>query len=231
MAAAFLTSPPPDLIDGQLPGALPGRRDLASFGSRLTFAGVAPIDGLAIDALVIGVLLTHTDLGLYAIGFAFESIPVLTLIGMASVAAPRLAAMADPVGRKAAGYRWMLGGAGLVAVVCVLVELVLQPVLVAAFGHAAGAALTVARILVLAGLFLGLRRLGAAVLQALGHPGRSTWAELIGFAVLLVAVPTLTTEFGIKGSASALLIAGLASVMAQFVLLRRPAPVRGRHAA
>jgi O-antigen/teichoic acid export membrane protein len=123
----------------------------------------------------------------------------------------------------------MLGGAGLVAVVCVLVELVLQPVLVAAFGHAAGAALTVARILVLAGLFLGL--LGAAVLQALGHPGRSTWAELIGFAVLLVAVPTLTTEFGIKGAASALLIAGLASVMAQFVLLRRPAPVRGRHAA
>jgi hypothetical protein len=100
MAAAFLTSPPPDLIDGQLPGALPGRRDLAPFGSRLTFAGVAPIDGLAIDALVIGVLLTHTDLGLYAIGFAFESIPVLTLIGMASVAAPRLAAMADPVGRS-----------------------------------------------------------------------------------------------------------------------------------
>jgi len=48
MAAAFLTSPPPDLIDGQRPGALPSRRDLASFGSRLTFAGVAPIDRLAI---------------------------------------------------------------------------------------------------------------------------------------------------------------------------------------
>jgi O-antigen/teichoic acid export membrane protein len=108
----------------------------------------------------------------------------------------------------------------IAAVTCAGVEVVVHPVLVAIFGSASAPAVPLARILVVGGLFLGLRRVGAATLQGLGYPELSTIAEGIGTGALLVGLVVLTAFAGRTGTAWALSGAGLVVVLIQLHYLR-----------
>jgi O-antigen/teichoic acid export membrane protein len=204
-------------------GTLPSATEARAFGTRASVAAAMPVDGLSIDQLALGVLSTHGQLGLYTIGYGFESLPVLVLIAMSQVAGPNVAAAVGDQ-RKALARRWLVIGLGISFLACGFAEAIVDPVLPMAFGSGADGAMPIARILIFAGLFLGLRRVGAAVLQGVGQPGRSTQAEAIGVVVLLVGLGLVSGKYGAAGAAWALGLAGAVTVVAQLVFLRRAQP-------
>jgi O-antigen/teichoic acid export membrane protein len=65
-----------------------------------------------------------------------------------------------------------------------------------------------------------LRVLVAGMLTALGYPGRVLVSHLLQLAVLLVAVPTLGSRYGIDGVAMAVNLMALAGIVAIFILAR-----------
>ena len=117
---------------------------------------------------------------------------------------------------------WTLAGGFAAAVVAVaLIQVVLEPVLLLAFGDEALPALGSARILVVAGLFLGMRRLSTALLQGLGRPGTATAAEALGFVAMVIAMLSLVPSYGLHGACAAMLIAGVVTAVAGLIGLER----------
>ena len=196
-----------------------------AYARRAMIASAAPIDGLAIDQLMLGLLVTHRDLGLYVVGYAFATACSAPLVAVSVMVAPRLAA-ATPQAARPAARRWLVLALAAGCAGAVLLELVVGFVLPWAFGDDAQAAVPVARILILAGLALGLRRVGAAVLLGLGRPGAGTIAEVAGFVVLLAAFP-VGASVSVSGAAWSLCAAALVSCAVQSALLVHP--VRQRH--
>lgn len=217
----FLSSRPVAVIGEIAPvgASLPTRRMMLKFGLRSVIDTAAPIDGLSIDQLVVGTVLTSHDLGLYVIGYAFESLPVLVLTGIATVAGPKLAATNGRSVQFHQMWKWCAVGVSSGITTCVIVELCLQPILSFTFGAGTAGAIPIARILIVAGFFLGMRRIGSAFLQSLGLPGRSAMAEVLGLAALAATLIPLTLRFGAEGAALALLISAACCMLCQIGIL------------
>ena len=204
-------------------GAPTDASTLRSYGRRAMLAGLAPIDTLGLEQVLLGLVVSSTALGLFVVGWAFETAPVLVLAALATVVGPRVGRLSatDPGAVRAFAVRWLLLGGALGALVCLTVQVVLAPVLVWAFGSDAAPAVPLARVLTVAGVVLGLRRVSAACLIALGRARVATTAELAGVAVMAVGM------LAAGGRADTwpgwvLVVAGAVTLTAQLaVLLRR----------
>lgn len=208
---------PPEPTGGY---AVPTRREVRRFGIRSWIASAAPTDMLGIDQVIIGALLGHAPLGLYVIGWAFETGTVLPGTALAGFVGPRVAS-AEPRHQIALARTWALRSLGFAVLVCIAVEALLEPVIRIAYGDAARGALAPARVLVLAGVFLGLRRVLAYTLQALGRPQWSTLAEMLSFATMLAGVLGLGPVFGVQGCAWGMVAAGVVGSTTQLAMLAR----------
>lgn len=209
-------------------GCVPDRERMRSYARRAIVTAAAPIDNLGVDQLAVGLLLTHTDLGLYVIALAFETGPVLVLLALTSVCTPAVAAARHPAVQRAVCLRWLAVGVAAGTAVVVAIQAIIDPVLGWAFGSAALAAVDATRLLVVAGLFLGLRRLTAGMLQGLGRPQHASWAEAAGMLVFALGMFPATARWGVEGACAVMLAAGLVTttVGAAMVLrgTRQPAP-------
>lgn len=204
---------------------------LRSYARRAFITAAAPIDNLGIDQLAVGLFLSHTELGLYVVALAFETGPVLVLLALTSVCTPTVAAIADPVVQRAHCRRWIVIGASIGLATVAAIQLVIDPGLELAFGSEAAPAVPATRILVVAGLFLGLRRLTAGMLQGLGRPLSATWAELAGFGVFAVLIAPLSLRWGVEGSCFAMLLAGLMATLTSLAMILGPRAVRASTAS
>ena len=197
-----------------------------AFGRRAAVASAAPVDQLTVDQLLVGLLLGHQALGLYVIGAAFMSVTLLPLAALGTFVGPRIASVEAASQRRQAG-RWLLAGATLGTLTCVAVVVAVPVLTPIAFGSEATSAVPAGRLLAIAGLLLGQRRLNSAVLQALGSPGRSTAAETISFITLVAGVLLLSTTNGVLGACFAVIVAGLVSNLIQMHTLLTRTGTRG----
>lgn len=210
-------------------GAPPPRQSaLRAYGRRALVAASAPIDNLGVDQLLVAALLLHTGLGAYTVALAFETAPVLLLHAIGMVAMPGVAALTDPAAQRRYAMRWIGVGLLLAILGVALIQLVMEPVMRFAFGAEAMVALDPARVLVVAGILLGLRRLTAALLNGLGRPAAATAAEIAGFAVMVAGMLVLVPWLGLVGACWAMLAAGAVTATWGLVVLaqhtRTPAP-------
>ncbi len=189
------------------------------YAVRAMTATAAPIDGLAVDQLLLALLVTRHDLGLYVVGYAFATACSGPLVAVSTMVAPRLAEL-GPGSAGPAARRWLTMALAAGSAAAVALELVVGFLLPWAFGEVAREAVPVARILIVAGMALGFRRVGAAVLLGLGRPGAGTFAEVAGFVVLLVAFP-LGASVSVSGAAWSLCAAAITSCAVQLGLLQR----------
>lgn len=175
-------------------------------------SSVGPVDGLALDRLLIGSLLGNTLLGLYSVAYALSQLHHVLGMSLAGVALPRLAVVQDDRAAERALVRRTLGLAvALLAVVTLVVEAVLEPFVRLTFGADFVDAVPVARLVVVAAAFLALRRVLIAILQARDRARFASATELV-LAVALgagIAVVAWLERSSLAPDEALLLVGGL----------------------
>jgi O-antigen/teichoic acid export membrane protein len=195
-------------------------RAVLRFSLRSMFSAFSAVEHFQADVLLVGLLLSAHQFGLYAAGAAFANLPEFLGQSVGYIAYPEVrAARAE---RRAATLRRYLaiGTAVLVPVVLVSIALLgwLLPLL---FGHQFSGAVTIGRILLIAALAQGLRRVAAEGLRGLGSGTAATLAELSFIVVFVAAVVPLADAHGGSGAAAGLLIASVVGAAALFALALR----------
>ena len=180
----------------------------------------ARADQFGIEQLIVGSMIGHKALGLWTAGWAFETATVLPGNLLAGFVAP-VVASADPSQKKKMIWKWTTISLVSALLICGVLNLLMDWLLPFVFGPDAQAAVTVAKILVLAGVFLGWRRVLGVSLQALGVPGLSTWAELACFLSMVAGVLSLGMTHGLEGAAWGMVIGGVVGSVLQVVMISK----------
>jgi len=199
---------------------LPTLSEVRKYGAKSAIATAAPTDQFGIEQLIVGSMLGHKSLGLWTAGWAFESGTVLPGNLLAGFVAPVVAA-ADPAEKKKLIWKWTSISLVAALLICAVLVLIMGWLLPFVFGPDAESAVGVARILVLAGVFLGWRRVLGVSLQAMGVPGPSTWAEVACFLTMVAAVVGLGSTFGLEGAAWGMVAGPVVGSILQVLMIGR----------
>ena len=201
VGAAFLFSRP----HRETAGARISTQSLLRYGLASLTGANAPLETLQIDQAVVGLLLSRYDLGLYAVGSAFDNLPGIFVSGVGMIALPRVAGAPNREARNAIMRRAILVSVGLAGAATAFAEAIVGWVLPVAFGSSFSGAIPAARVLILAGFFMGSRRIFVVFLQGLGRPGPTGVGELLALVTLLGLAAILVPLFSLVGASLALL--------------------------
>jgi O-antigen/teichoic acid export membrane protein len=196
------------------------KRSLLRYGLSSLAGANAPLETLSIDQAVVGLLLSRHGLGLYAVGGAFDNLSSTLVSGIGTIALPRIAGAPDRESRDALMKRTFLIAVALAAAAAFFAEAIVGWLLPIAFGQAFAGAVAPARVLIVAGFFMGVRRILVVFLQAIGRPGRTGVGELVALVTLLVFAAVLIPLLGLVGAALALLVAAVAANCYLLLVLR-----------
>ena len=211
----------------------PSRAQMTKFGLKSLFGSQSPIDAVRLDQVVVGLFLAPVALGLYVVAQAFTGLTRVVATSVGLVAYPRVASQPNRQTARRAMWRYFVLGAGLSVVVVVVLEIAVGRLVTLFFGSEFEEAVGIARILILAGLFMAARRVLTDGVNGLGHPGLGTIAEVASWVLLIPALAICIPRYGAEGVALALLIAWFPSlvlllVLAALVDTRVPQAARSR---
>lgn len=184
-------------------------KSLLSYGSRFHVSVILTVVNRRLDIVVITILLSSADLGLYVAAGALQSLPMVVTMTMDVLVFPKIAAATTEEARRAILGRYIR--ATLILIVPVTVGmLAIAPYLVRwAFGAPFTGATDAVRILLLAGIPYTFNILITTYLRASDQMALVNKAELIGLIVSSTTLFALVPFFGIVGAATAHVIAAL----------------------
>ncbi|MEA2298627.1 MAG: hypothetical protein QOF77_1563 [Solirubrobacteraceae bacterium] len=220
---------------GRRPGAsgrepesrAPGMRPMLSFGLRGFLGSISPLDAFQLDQAIVGLFVSPAALGVYVVGVGFANLPRFAAQSIGIVAYPHIAGKGGAAGVRRETWRFV----ALTLLVCgpivAVLEIAMPTIVPLLFGHAFDAATGLARILLLAALLVGLRRVMSDCARGGGHPTLGTAAEVVATAALPVGAGLLAGD-GARGVSWALVASGalgLAVLMVGFLATPdRPPP-------
>ncbi len=163
--------------------------ELNRLARRTHIGSVGPIDGLAIDRLLVGSLLGTAPLGLYSVAVALASLNNILGMSLGMLALPRVAMLQkDPEAERRYVRASLLLSVVLLGAVVGLLELTMGPLIRIAFGTDFVAATECARWVVLGSGLLGFRRVLIGILQGRDRGRLASVVELALTPVLVVGV-------------------------------------------
>jgi O-antigen/teichoic acid export membrane protein len=183
---------------------------------------------------VVGLFLSTRALGLYVAAAAFMNFSRLVTQSVGLVAYPNIAGRKDPKDADRAMWKFTAIGVAAALAIFVALELTIGHLIVLLFGDAFAPAEGVARLLLVAALLMGARRVLSDAARGANRPLVGTIAEITSWAILLPAMVLFTPLLGLDGVAVALVIASAASLI---VVVRgarrrpRPEPLESARAA
>lgn len=199
---------------------LPERRDVMRFGFNSTFSAFGFVEHLMLDLLMVGLIVSPSQFGLYVAGTAFANLPRFLGQSIGYIAYPEVAKV-PPRERGRLVRRYLLLAVVTITPVAVALIAAVGWLLPFLFGSEFEAAVPVAQILLVATLLQALRRVGAEAVRGFGRGRAATGAEIVFAIVFVAAVFPLASDNGAEGAATAAAIAALAGALALAVLERR----------
>ena len=196
---------------------VPDTRRLVKFGLRAVVGWTSASDGAGLDQLVVGLFLSARALGLYVVAAAFMNLSRLVTQSIGLVAYPNVAGRRNAEDARRAMWRFTTLGTVAALAITVVLELTVHRLIELLFGASFVAADGVARVLLIAALLAGARRVLSEAARGANRPLAGTVAEISSWACLIPALVLLTPLFGLYGVAAAL---GLAAAASLFVILR-----------
>ena len=197
----------------------PSRSHLFKFGLKSLVGSVSPIDALRLDQAVVGLLLAPITLGYYVVAQAFTNLPRVVAQSVGMVAYPAVASQSSLADRRRAVWRYFLLGVALATFVIGALELVTGRLVEIFFGGEFDSATPIARVLLLATLFMSARRVLTDGVNGLGRPGLGTIAEISSWVLLVPTIAVLLPAYGAVGVALALAISWLVSLVLLIALV------------
>lgn len=197
--------------------ARPTRRDTDRLEERVLWqesrrsylSSVRPLDGLGLDRVLVGGLMSLVSLGLYSAALAVSNLCSLVSNAVSVVVLPRVAFHHDDPDRQAAVIRrWLLISIGLVVSTVAVLQLLVDPVIRIAFGTEFVAAVECARWLILADGLMAVRKVMIAMLQGQGRGAAASWVELALLPLMLVGVVVAAVLGSLVGVGIALTVVG-----------------------
>lgn len=195
------------------------------YGLSAHLGTIQPFDGLRVDVLLLTLLLTAHDLGIYMAALAGAALIKAQGIALGMVVMPEVAKRANHKAQRMivmrfAGFALLLGTlTGAVAFIWAeqLVGLI--------YGEKFTGAASTLRILVLGAIVASLYRVLADGLRGMGQPISGTVAELVSLAVGVPAILLLASSDGADGAAIAVALASVGALaVAVRALLRTSSP-------
>ena len=177
------------------------------FGRRGLLGWVSPTETLRVDQLVVGLVLSAYDLGLYVAALAITNLPRFLAQAIGVVAYPRVAAERTIAAQRRQIWRYVALGTALSAGVAGVLASAADPLVRLAFGNTFGGAVGPLRILLLATVILCARRVLSDAMRGAGFAGATSRAEAASWLSLAPALPILGLLYGLNGVAVALCIA------------------------
>ena len=210
---------------------LPPTARLVKFGTRAVLGSASPSDGSGVDQAIVGFFLSTRLLGIYVVASAFMNLSRLVSQSIGLVAFPNVAARRNPRDAVRAMWRFTLAGAAAALAITIVLELVIGRLIVFFFGESFASAEGVARVLLIAAFFVGVRRVLGDSARGANRPLVGTVAEVTSWAVMIPAMVLLAPRLGLTGVAVALTIASASSLVVILVGVLRPTediPAQGR---
>lgn len=179
----------------------PTRMKMLRFGVKGMLGSISPLDNLQLDQAVVGLFLSPVALGFYVVAVAFTNLPRLVAQNIGYVAFPSVAERKDD--RAARRAMWRFSTLSLVACsgIVLVLEILAERLVVLFFGAEFEASAPLARILLLAALLAGVRRVLADGVRGIGHPGLGTLAEVVSWVCFVPAMAILAPGGGVEGVA------------------------------
>jgi O-antigen/teichoic acid export membrane protein len=198
-------------------------RELGRYGRHVTGANVVGFLDQNIDTITVANLLTAADVGYYNIAWRLANLPA-TGIGYITgrVMFPVYATIQHDKAAFREAFLTNVRRNALVALpVGVGIFLAARPIVVGLFGESWEHAVAPLRILAVFGLIRAFSGTTGPVFQAAGKPQFVLLLNVWHLAVLCATLFTLTPPLGLEGAASAVVIAGAASLIPAFQLALR----------
>ncbi|MBE3557383.1 MAG: oligosaccharide flippase family protein [Firmicutes bacterium] len=189
-----------------------------------------PFNGLRIDQLLLTVLLSVQDLGLYMAAMAGASLIRAQGYALGTVVMPEVAKRLDrktqlKVLEQFAAFALLLGISS-----AVIASVWAKPLIELVYGKAFTGAASTLQLLVIASVPASLYRVLADGLRGMGHPISGTAAELISLAIGVPSVLLLARSNGADGAAIGVGLSSLGALVVtiQALLHVRKSPVQSR---
>lgn len=197
--------------------AIPGLGSILQFGLKGLFGSASPLEILRVDQFIAGVMLSPTILGLYVAAQSFMTLPRFVGQSVGMVAYPLMAAKSesnkvDIVWRI---FRTVFAGNVIIVISLVVLMPWLLPLL---FGQNFEDAVVPGQILLVAALFISVRRVLVEGARGLGFPQISSYAEFSLYPLLILGVFILVPPLGINGLAVSVTLGSGLALLVAFVL-------------
>src|SRR5690606_26012281 len=184
------------------------QRDLR-YGLSAHLGAIQPFSSLRIDVLLLTLLLTSHEVGLYVAASAGSALIRTQGTALGMVLMPEVAKRVDRKGRYSVIGRFgalglLLGG--LTAAVAVIWA---EPLIVLVYGEAFAEGATALRFLVMGAVLASLHRMFADALRGMVKPLAGTAAEVTSLVIGVPAILVLTRLAGLNGGAAAAALASL----------------------
>jgi O-antigen/teichoic acid export membrane protein len=198
---------------------------LIRFGTKGLLGSASPVETFRLDQAIVGLALSPAALGVYVVAIAFTNVPRFVANSIGLVAYPSVAA--EQSGRRwLSVWRYFL----FALLVCGAIVLALEPALgwlvPLFFGAEFADAVSVARIMLLGALFLGLRRVLTDAARGAERVWAGTIAEVAAWVALVPALAALVPLWDVDGVAAAVVVASGVSLGVLVVLLLVQTEVR-----
>ena len=199
--------------------------ELARLARRTHIGSVGPIDGLALDRMLVGSLLGNVQLGLYSVAFALGGLTSIFGMALGMVALPRIAVLqADPRAELHFVRRLLVLSVALFGIVVLAMQTVLVPAIRLTFGPDFLDATECARWMIVASAFLGLRRVMIAILQGRAKGGYASIVELTLTPVMIGGMVLAAALDSLVAAGVAMLAVGIVSCIVLGFGVARSAP-------
>jgi O-antigen/teichoic acid export membrane protein/O-antigen ligase len=200
-------------LPGETYARAPEPRQLFKFGLKSLVGSTSPLEALRLDQALVGLLLTPVTLGLYVVAQAFTNLPRVVALSVGMVAYPHVASQPDRASARRSLWRYFALGAAISAVVIGMLEIGSGPLVRIFFGEQFTGATSIARVLLLATLFMCARRVLTDSVNGLGRPGLGTLAEIVSWMLLVPTIGVLLPLYGAVGVALALTLSWFISLL------------------
>lgn len=200
---------------------------LAGYGVRLQGQIIGNVGNTRLDLALLPAFIAAAQIGLYSVAVSVASIIIALFSTLGGVVSP-LATTGD----RSLAMRLVERTTRVVlvaATVCAVALGVLAPLLVGfAYGAEFVASVDALRLLLPGCVFWGASYLLSGGLRAMGRPGATSIAQLVGLAVTVPGLLLTLPRYGIEGAAGTSSVAYFTVFVVLAVLLGRASPFRAR---